>query len=500
MTETAESTEKAELGGTSPRVAWRPVLLIAGLVAVIHLAVATRYGWHRDEFYYVITGRHLAWGYVDQPPLTPLLARLAAALPGGVLPLRVLAVAAEVGCVLLAAKLAAELGGLRRAQLVSAAAVAASPVFVGASVLFGTTVTDQVCWLAVMVATARALRLGTIPAWLLVGLLAGLGLENKDTIAALLVGIALGLVITRRAVLRTAGPWLAGGLALLIALPNILWNASYGWPWPDMRMAAVLAGRQGSALVQVPELLLLLVGPPLIWLWVIGVRQLWGEAGRPHRWLLVVAITAVVFIAVTAGKDYYAAPALPGLFAAGAVRVEAANTRGGRRRWPIVLVVTGVFAVVIGLPVLPPKITNSIASGSDGPVMETYGWTDYVHQIVSVVDRYPADTVIFTSNYGEAGALTILGPSEGLHNPVGSGHNAYGFWGPPSGSDVTVLCVGEFGPAYLHRYWSQVKEIAPLTLPDGLSNEETQQGAAIYLCQQPHGTWAQLWPGLTHLD
>ncbi|HVV11755.1 glycosyltransferase family 39 protein [Amycolatopsis sp.] len=479
-------------------MSWRPVLLIAGVAAVIHLAVAARYGWHRDEFYYVITGRHLAWGYVDQPPLTPALARLAAALPGGVLPLRILAIAANAGCVLLAARLAAELGGRPRAQLISAAAVAACPAYVGASALFGTTGTDQLCWLAVTVATARALRLGTIPAWLLAGLLAGLGLENKDTIAALLIGIALGLLVTRRAALRTPGPWLAGALAALIALPNILWNASSGWP--DVRMAEVLSGRQGSALTQVPELLLLLTGPPLVCLWIVGVRQLCGRAGRSHRWLLVVAITAVAFIAVTSGKSYYAAPALPGLFAAGAARVEAADTSDGRRRWPIAIAATGVFAMVVGLPVLPPKIANSVAIGAGSPVLETYGWSGYVQQIVSVADEYPADTVIFTSNYGEAGALTILGPSEGLHNPVGSGHNAYGYWAPPPGSDATVLCVGEFTPGYLHRFWSRVTEIAPLTMPDGLSNEETQQGAAIYLCQQPRGTWAQLWPGLKHLS
>ncbi|WP_328605900.1 glycosyltransferase family 39 protein [Amycolatopsis sp. NBC_00345] len=498
MAQTVTLTEEAEPGRACPRVAWRQVLLIAGVVAVVHLAVAARYGWHRDEFYYVITGRHPAWGYVDQPPLTPVLARLAAALPGGVLPLRILAIAAAAGCVLLAAKLAAELGGRRRAQLISAAAVAACPAYVAASALFGTTGTDQVFWLAVMVATARALRVGTIPAWLLAGLLAGLGLENKDTIAALLIGIALGLVITRRAVLRTPGPWLAAVPALLIALPNILWNASYGWPWPNVRMAAVLAGRQGSALTQVPELLLLLTGPPMLLLLMLGVRQLCATTGRPHRWLLVVAITAVTLVAVTAGKSYYAAPALPGLFAAGAVRVEAANTRHGRRRWPIAIGLTGVLAILIGLPVLPPKIA-SIATGSASPVLETYGWTDYVHQIVTVADRYPAGTTIFTSNYGEAGALTILGPSAGLRNPVGSGHNAYGFWGPPPGSDATVLCVGEFTPAYLHQYWSQVTEIAPLTMPDGLSNEETRLGAAIYLCRQPHGTWTQLWPSLKQL-
>jgi len=493
------TVDPAQENGTCPRLAWRPVLLITGVIAVIHLAVATRYGWHRDEFYYVITGRHPAWGYVDQPPLTPMLARLAAALPGGVLPLRVLAIAAEAGCVLLAAKLAAELGGRRRAQLITAAAVAACPVFVAASALFGTTGVDQVFWLAVMVTTARALRLGTIPAWLLAGLIAGLGLENKDTIAVLLVGIALGLAITRRQALRTPGPWLAAVLALLIAVPNIVWNASYGWPWPDVRMAGVLSGRDGNALTQVPELLLLLTGPPLVVLWVLGVRRLWAADGRAHRWLLVVAIVAVVFITVTSGKAYYAAPALPGLFAAGAVRVEAANTGEGRKAWPIAIGATGVVAILAGLPVLPPKIESDVSVVLGNAVMETYGWTDYVHQIVSAANRYPADTVIFTGNYGEAGALSILGPAEGLRNPVGSGHNAYGFWGEPPGSDTTVLCVGEFPPEYLHRFWSQVTEIAPLTMPDGLSNEETEKHAAIYLCWQPHGTWSQLWPDLRHL-
>jgi hypothetical protein len=113
-------------------LAWRPVGLVAAVTAAVHLAVATRYGWHHDEFYYVVCGRHLAWGYVDQPPLAPLLARLAATMPGGVLPLRLLAVAAQLGCVMLGAVLAAEFGGRRRAQTVAAAAIAACPVFVGA--------------------------------------------------------------------------------------------------------------------------------------------------------------------------------------------------------------------------------------------------------------------------------------------------------------------------------------------------------------------------------
>ena len=204
------------------RTAWRPIWLIAAVVAAVHLAVATRYGWHRDEFYYVICGRHLAWGYADQPPLAPLLARLVAALPGGVLPLRLLAVALQVGCVLLAPMLAAEFGGGRRAQIITAATIGACPVFVASSLLFGTTVLDQVVWVALLVLVARALRLQTTRSWLAAGGTAGVGLENKDTVAVLLLGILVGLALLRRQALRTAGPWLAGVTTLALAAPNVI--------------------------------------------------------------------------------------------------------------------------------------------------------------------------------------------------------------------------------------------------------------------------------------
>ncbi|MHA6757666.1 glycosyltransferase family 39 protein [Streptacidiphilus sp. PAMC 29251] len=290
MTGTAElalPTPPPALG--RPRMAWRPVWLVAAVVAAVHLTVATRYGWHRDEFYYVICGRHLAWGYADQPPLTPLLARLAAELPGGVLPLRVLAVAAQVGCVLLTPVLAAEFGGGRRAQTITAAAIAACPVFVASSLLFGTTVVDQLVWVAVLVLVARALRLRSTGSWLATGVTAGIGLENKDTLAVLLLGIVVGLALLRREAIRTAGPWLAGVVTVALAAPNVAWDAAHGWP--NLRMARSLAAEQGGqlgSLAQLP-LLVLLAGPPLLMLWVLGVRWLASPAGRAHRWVLVVA-------------------------------------------------------------------------------------------------------------------------------------------------------------------------------------------------------------------
>lgn len=483
-----------------PRVAWRWVLLVAGVAAAIHLTVATRYGWHRDEFYYVITGRHLAAGYVDQPPLAPLLARFAADLPGGLLPLRILAIVAQIGSIVLAGRLAAEFGGRTRAQVIAAAAIAASPAFVGASMLWGTTVLDQLCWGALFVAVARALRVRTIGAWLVAGVIAGIGSESKDTIAALLIGVTVGLVTYRRDVLRTPGPWLAGVVAVVLALPDVVWNVMNGWP--QAKMAGVLAARTGGplgSLEQLPMTLLLVVGLPLVGLWVLGVRWLVSREGRDHRWVLVVGIVVIVLFTISGGKDYYPAPAFAALFAAGAVHVEASATRSGRVWWPVLIVVSAVVSMLVGLPFLPPSAATAIR-GSDPELMETYGWPQFADQVERVAKTLPPGTVVFTSNYGEAGALTMFGAQAGLRNPVASGQNAYSYWGPPPGTPDTVLCLGEFAPSYLHRFWSQVREIAPITLPDGLQDEETTHHAAMYLCQQPHGTWAQLWPSLRHFS
>ncbi|GAB2723684.1 glycosyltransferase family 39 protein [Kitasatospora kifunensis] len=510
MTDIAESVLPATPSAAGrERIAWRPVGLVATVVAAVHLAVAARYGWHRDEFYYVICGRHSAWGYADQPPLAPLLARLAAALPGGVLPLRVLAVAAQVGCVLLAPMLAAEFGGGRRAQTITAAAIAAAPAFVASSLLFGTTVLDQVAWVAVLVLVARALRLRTAGSWLAAGASAGVGLENKDTLAVLLLGVLVGLALLRREALRTAGPWLGGVMTLALAAPNVIWDAAHGWP--NLRMAHSLAAEQGGQLGSLAQLpvLVLLAGPPMITLWVLGVRWLASPAGRAHRWVLVVAVVAVVAVVVftaSGGKAYYPAPVLAGLFAAGAVRVEStqwvADRAGGRvRGWgglarPIG--VSALAAVLIGLPVLPVSAASAIRVVNP-TVVETYGWPGFVDQVRQAAAALPPGTPIFTSNYGEAGALTILGPGQGLRQPVLSAQNTYALWGPPPGRPDVALCVGEFGPAYLHRAWAEVTEVDPIRM-NGVHDEETDHHAAIYVCRQPLGSWAQLWPALVHFD
>ena len=225
--------------------AWRAVALVAAVAAAVHLAVAVRYGWHRDEFYYVICGRHPVWG-LRRPAAADAAARAGRDGTAGLWPLRLLAIALQTGCIVLTARLAAELGGRRRAQVIAAAAVAACPIFVGASALYGTAGTDQFMWLATLVLIVRALRVERTSAWAFAGIAAGVGLQNKSTIAILLAGVLLGLFASRRDALRTIGPWLAGAIAVAFAIPNLVWDAGHGWP--NLEMAKALSRAQGGTL------------------------------------------------------------------------------------------------------------------------------------------------------------------------------------------------------------------------------------------------------------
>jgi hypothetical protein len=218
--------------------------------------------------------------------------------------------------------------------------------------------------------------------------------------------------------------------------------------------------------------------------------------------VLVVAGVAVVVFTASGGKAYYPAPVVAALFAAGAARVEATQwLHDPARGWGNVarpLVASAVIAALIGLPVLPVGAADAMRAVNP-TALETYGWPGFVDQVRQAAEALPPGTPIFTSNYGEAGALTILGPAQGLRQPVFSAQNSYALWGPPPGRPDVALCVGEFGPEQLHRAWAEVTEVAPIRM-NGVHDQETEQNAAIYVCRRPLGTWAQLWPALVHFD
>ena len=337
-------------------IAWRPLLAVGGALAAVLTAVAGRYGPHRDELYFLRAGRSLAWGYPDQPPLTPLLARLMDELaPGSLVVLRLPAALAVATAAVLAGLIARELGGDRAAQLLAAGGTAVATVFVVTGHLLSTTTVDLLFWTALTLLLVRVLGGGDPRLWLAVGLVAGVGLLNKQLVAFLLAVVAGGLLLAGpREVLRSPWPWVGGLLALALWAPHLVWQAQEGWPALEVA-ASVGAGNSVSS--EPPALFLpfqlVLVSPVLVPVWVAGLVVLWRDP-RLRALALAYPLLAAVFL-LTGGKPYYLAGLYPLLLAAGA----APAVRWARRRavrTPLLitgLALSAAVSALVGLPLVP---------------------------------------------------------------------------------------------------------------------------------------------------
>ena len=307
-----------------PVFAIAPVLVVVAIKIAINMAVASRYGWHRDELYYADAGRHLSLGYVDFPPVTAWFAHLSSMLFGQSLAgLRSIAVLAGSGVVIVTALIARDLGGGRRAQVL--AAVAITPLTLGSNAMFQTVSFDQLAWALVLWAAIWVLREGGTRRWLAFGLAVGVALMTKSTVVLLVLGLVLGFLATAsgRSRLRGRGPWLATLLALVVAAPNVYWQVRHGWPSVEF-----FRSRSGESRADNPPtkfLLELIVGTGIaaLPLWIFGVRRLLVD--RRFRSLGVAVLTVIGGWLVLGGKSYYAAPALIVALAAGAVQLEDAR-------------------------------------------------------------------------------------------------------------------------------------------------------------------------------
>lgn len=485
-----------------PPSAWRPLLLLAAAVTVVLVVFAGGYGYHRDELYFLEAGRHLAWGYADQGPLTPLLAHLMDRLsPGSLTMLRLPSALMTGGTVLLSGLIARELGATRRAQLIAAACAAVASVVLVVGHLLSTSTFDLMAWTLVTWLVARAIRTGHPRLWLLAGLVAGLALLNKPLIAFLLVGLGVGLVVAGpRALLRS--PWLWAGLLLALVLwsPWLAWQAQHGWP--QLKVSSSIASG-GSASSQPRWALLpfqfLLVSPVLAPVWIAGlVALLRRRRLRAFRLFGVAWIFLVVAFLATGGKPYYLAGMFPVLLAAGAIETDAWLARAATRLREVVLwslvAISGAVSAVIALPLLPAKDAGpAVAMNSD--VGETIGWPDLVRTVASVYRHAGPNALIFTSNYGQAGAIDRYGAALGLPGAY-SGHNAFGYWGPPPDRAGPVVTVG-LGAAQLSHFRGCRVE-ARITNSAGIDNNE--HGKAVALCAGTRGSWSQVWPELRHLS
>jgi 4-amino-4-deoxy-L-arabinose transferase-like glycosyltransferase len=479
----------------------RAVVAIVAAVVVLLVAFASRYGYHRDELYFIAAGHHLAWGYADQGPLTPLIARAMTEIePDSLTVLRLPSALAAGATVLLTGMLARELGGTSRAQAIAGASAASGVLVLFSGHLLSTSTFDLLAWTAITWLVVRAVRGGDDRLWLAAGVVLGVGLLNKPLPAFLAVGLLAGVAVAGpRKLLRNPHTWLGGAIALALFSPWVIWQAKHGWPQLDVARS-IAEGHSGSSEPwwAILPFQFLLISPLLAPVWIAGLVRLLRDRElsdvRFLAWAWV--ILAVVFMA-TGGKPYYIAGLMPALLAAGSTTVDQWLDRGatGVRRalLAVGLALSAGIAALISLPIVPAKDAGQAAYD----VRETIGWPAFARTVAGVYRKLPArqGAVIFTSNYGEAGAIDRFGPALGLPQAY-SGHNAFGDWGPPPNGSAPVIAIG-LGEAETTADFLDCQQAARIDNGLGIDNDE--QGTGVYVCASPRRPWSAEWPSLKHL-
>ncbi len=458
-------------------VAVRPLVAVVVAKCALDFAVAGRYGWQRDELYYAVAGRHLQGGYVEFPPVTALLSACARILFGwSLVGFRAFAILAGAATILLAALVARELGGGRRAQAIAAIAVGFSPLLLATNGLFQPVSFDQtatllVLWLALRLALGRG-------SWLALGVAAGIGLETKYTLAVVLVLLVAAFALWRRDVLRDTGFPLALLLAGALLVPNLVWEAGHGWISVHWFLHPPGSATDESRPQFVGDLVLLTLAVPIA---VAGVVRLWRDARLRPLGAAVVATVVAYFL--LGGKSYYAMPAVLFALAAGAPSFD--RWAGRRRR---LVLSTAVFAALVlvtlplTLPVLP--LRTAIAHGivkARSDYQDELGWPALAHQAEGLAR---GSDVIVASNYGEAGALELFG--HGLP-PVASADVTFRYWRPVvSGRRALLVGFGRSSAAAFCRDYSLAGRIA-------MPTANAERGEPIARCTLD-ASLADVWP------
>jgi 4-amino-4-deoxy-L-arabinose transferase-like glycosyltransferase len=486
----------------------RRILVVAAAVFALLMAFSARYGFQGDELYFLDCARHLSLSYVDQPVFVPLVARLSLDLFGVSLTgLRLWPALAAAGTVITGGLLAREFGGGRLAQLTAALAVATSGALLASGHILNTTVFDLAAWTGLAFCVARIGRTGDLRWWVPTGAVLGVGLANKHSLGFFAVALVIGTLLSGGRRFLASRYCAAGALiAAACAVPDVWWQARHGWATIAMtRALAAENGGLGNAFVFIGSQVFM-VAPVLIVVWAGGLRFLWRSERPLWRGLAwSYGLLFVFFAAATGAKPYYLAGTYFFLLPAGAVAWEATlATRRQQLAAALPLAICTLVTLPIVLPILPARVAGwtSIVN----PVTtQTIGWPELVRTVTGTWDQLPpgqrANTVIFTADYEEAGAINELGRN--LPRAV-SGHNTVWWWGPGNPRASTVLAVLPAQPAAgVARLLAQLKgDFASVTVIAILGNPDHVPGTladgTVYLCRHPIQAWGKLWPSFRH--
>jgi hypothetical protein len=471
------------------------LIALAALKLVFHVVTNTQYGFHRDELATLADARHLDWGFVAYPPVTPFLGRLSLLLFGTSLTgFRFFAALAQSVAMVLTGLMARRFGGGRAAMIIAALAAALAPISLSASSLMQYVSFDYLffvlmAWFVVLLVDSNDPRW-----WIAIGAAIGLGVLTKYTVAFFVAGLVLGVLATPlRAHLRSKWLWIGAALSIFIALPNFLWQVQHDFITLDFLIHIherdVRIGRTAHFFADQFMTSTNLFTAPL---WILGLVLLIRSARyRILAWMFAVPI--VLFILVH-GRGYYSGPLFAMLFAAGAAALP-------RRRWvyavAALLLILGVSAALVVLPLGP---INSplfrFATRDNDDLLEEVGWPELTQEVARIWQTIPAaeraHAAIYCGNYGEAGAIDLYGPALGLPHAI-SGINSYWLRGPGNPPPTTLIIVGAKRERLESRFAS-VELAGHMPNPYHLENEETRDHPDIFLCRGPRVPLDKVWP------
>jgi hypothetical protein len=479
------------------------LLALAAVVAVVHLATNGRYGFHRDELQFLSDARHLDWGFVAYPPLTPCIERIGLEIFGlSLVGLRLFSVVAQAAIVVLTGLMARELGGGRLAQVTSALAVALSPLPLFEGTEFQYTSFENLWWVLIAYFTIRLLKSENPRWWLAIGSAVGLGLLTKYSIAFFIAGILAGIVLSRaRRFLLSGWFWGGIGLALLIVLPNFLWQVNHGFIsyhfLQHIHVRDVGEGRANGFLRDQVLICINLFAAPLA---VVGLIAFLRHARyRMLAWMYIVPFALFFF---AKGRGYYLAAAYPMLLAMGAATGEGwvqSLSKALRLTVEIVtftgLAVCGAYVCAVILPLQSAGPLRDFALAHNGDLREEIGWPELVKTVASIRDSLPAqqqsDVGILVGNYGEQGAIEMLGPAYRLPLPISMTNSAW-LRGYPAQPPSTLIVVG-FSLQAADRAFTACRLAGHNGNPYGVKNEESEAHPDIFLCGPPRKPWPEFW-------